>query len=480
MDEWEYLEGHKDLYKDVMMEVPQPLTSPDLSSKRTTPERCPRPLLPQDCKQEDPNVPQDHQVSTISDPLSDDLLYKRIFLIYPSIIDMDRDNMVERILHLTLEILFRLTGEDYTVAEKTSSDHCQDPVSEGWGRPLSPIIEPPSHPLIHEDINHQKILELLYKMIELLTREVPIRCQDVSVYFAMEEWKCLEGHRDQYKDVMMEVPQPPTSPDLSSKRTTPERCPRPLLPQDCKQEDPHVPQNHQGEDLTHINTTETYVRGDDWCKEEIPTYDYPELRMMESQETCPLCTHEVEDDRERVVVGAKGAEGINKASIERGVSTVVAAGAVVHKRCRMNYINKKQIDLHKKATSVHRSPAKKGIRVFTGSYDSTTQCLFCGHEVVKTRSSSDLDDYSFVKMDGFVRSIMSHCKQRNDDCAITSQGRIAYFGKDLHAADCLYHRSCDINFRTNYGIPMRHGGGSTTKKPEGREADENGPRASAL
>ncbi|XP_075189141.1 uncharacterized protein LOC142282750 [Anomaloglossus baeobatrachus] len=30
-----------------------------LSSKRTTPERCPRPLLPQDCKQEDPDVPQD-------------------------------------------------------------------------------------------------------------------------------------------------------------------------------------------------------------------------------------------------------------------------------------------------------------------------------------------------------------------------------------------------------------------------------------
>ncbi|KAM4034816.1 uncharacterized protein ACNLHF_021516 [Anomaloglossus baeobatrachus] len=30
-----------------------------LSSKRTTPERCPRPLLPQDCRQEDPDVPQD-------------------------------------------------------------------------------------------------------------------------------------------------------------------------------------------------------------------------------------------------------------------------------------------------------------------------------------------------------------------------------------------------------------------------------------
>ncbi|XP_077111075.1 oocyte zinc finger protein XlCOF8.4-like [Ranitomeya variabilis] len=204
--------------------------------------------------------------------------------------DMDRDKMAERILHLTLEILFRLTGEDYTVVKKTSGERCQDPVSEGWGRPLSPITGPPPHPLIHEDINDQKILELTYKMIELLTGEVPIRCQDVAVYFSMEEWEYLEGHRDLYKNVIMEVPQPLTSPDLSSKRTTPERCPRPLLPQDCKQEDPSAPQDHQGEDLTHINTRETYVRGDEWCKEEIPTYGYPDdcTRRSEGQPTSSI------------------------------------------------------------------------------------------------------------------------------------------------------------------------------------------------
>ncbi|XP_073538325.1 gastrula zinc finger protein XlCGF66.1-like [Phyllobates terribilis] len=159
--------------------------------------------------------------------------------------DNDKDEMAERILHLTLEILYRLTGEDYTVVKKTSSERCQAPVSEGWGRPLSPITGPPPHPLIHEDINDQKILELAYKMIELLTGEVPIRCQDVAVYFSMEEREYLEGHKDLYKDVIMEVPQPLTSPVLSSKRTTPERCPHPLLPPYCKQENPDVPQDHQ-------------------------------------------------------------------------------------------------------------------------------------------------------------------------------------------------------------------------------------------
>ncbi|KAM4030859.1 uncharacterized protein ACNLHF_018447 [Anomaloglossus baeobatrachus] len=188
--------------------------------------------------------------------------------------DNDKVKMAERILHFTLEILFQLTGEDYRVVKKTSSERCQDYMTEGRGRPLSPIMGPSPHPLKHEDINYQKILELTYKMIELLTGEVPIRCQDITVYFSMEEWEYLEEHKDLYKDVMMEVPQSLTSPVLSSKRTTPERCPRPLLPQDCKQENCSVPQDHQAEDLTLINTTETYVRGDEWCKEEIPTYDY--------------------------------------------------------------------------------------------------------------------------------------------------------------------------------------------------------------
>ncbi|XP_077112057.1 uncharacterized protein LOC143767530 [Ranitomeya variabilis] len=207
--------------------------------------------------------------------------------------DMDRDKMAERILHLTLEILFRLTGEDYTVVKKTSSERSQDTVSDGWGRPLSPIKGMPPRLLIHEDIKDQKILELTYKMIELLTGEVPIRCQDVSVYFSMEEWEYLEGHKDLYKDVMMEDPQPLTSPVLSSKRTTPERCLHRLLPQDSKQENPDVPQDHQGNNMSK-SIIEPFVMDDVRCKEEtynceekIPTYDYPDdcARRSEGQLT---------------------------------------------------------------------------------------------------------------------------------------------------------------------------------------------------
>ncbi|XP_044144868.1 oocyte zinc finger protein XlCOF8.4-like isoform X3 [Bufo gargarizans] len=115
---------------------------------------------------------------------------------------MDRKEISRRILDFTFEIISLLSGEDYTIVKKTSGGTPIIHESGGWSR--TPITEPP--PLIHE----QKILELAHQMIELLTEEVPVRCHDVAVYFSMEEWEYIEGHKDLYRDAMMEDPWPPT------------------------------------------------------------------------------------------------------------------------------------------------------------------------------------------------------------------------------------------------------------------------------
>ncbi|XP_063804875.1 oocyte zinc finger protein XlCOF7.1-like [Pseudophryne corroboree] len=195
---------------------------------------------------------------------------------------MDGYHVTERILNLTLEIIYLLTGEDYTVVKKTSGEsvspssrHC---LSGGLSRTQSPITVPPPHSLIHERHNDQKILQLTNKIIQLLTGEVPIRCENVTVYLSMEEWEYIEEHRGLYKDVMMKNHRPLTSLDGASNRNTPERCPHPHYPQDDTKENHSVPQEDQGKDLIIIKAEdikeeeETYVMGDQPCKEEeIPT-----------------------------------------------------------------------------------------------------------------------------------------------------------------------------------------------------------------
>ncbi|KAM3912766.1 gastrula zinc finger protein XlCGF66.1-like [Leptodactylus fuscus] len=181
--------------------------------------------------------------------------------------DKDGSHMTERLLSLTLEIIYLLTGEDYRPMKRESTDRVT------YHKDLNKIQKPLTAPR-PERSSQQKILELTNKILELLTGEVPIRCQDVAVYFTMEEWEYIEGHKDLYKDAMMDDHQTLTSADGTGTRRTPKRCPSPPYPL-CKEEyDETLP--YEDIEMKEVvvgsefgdDDDEMCTMGDSQCKEE--------------------------------------------------------------------------------------------------------------------------------------------------------------------------------------------------------------------
>ena len=75
---------------------------------------------------------------------------------------------------------------------------------------------------------------------------------------------------------------------------------------------------------------------------------------------------------------------------------------------------------------------------------------------------------SSVVTDIFKDSILKCCENRgpNDEVAVTVRGRIAYF-QDLHAADFVYHHTCDSMFRSGKNLPQKYQTGSNSKRQKG-------------
>ncbi|XP_069835650.1 oocyte zinc finger protein XlCOF7.1-like [Dendropsophus ebraccatus] len=205
--------------------------------------------------------------------------------------DAVKRHSTDEILTLTLEILYLLTGEDYIVVRKTSEECVAPSRLGGWSRARCPKMEPPL--LMPERNNEKKVLDLTYKMVKLLTGEVPIRCQDVAVYFSMEEWEYVEGHKDLYQDSTMEDHRPLESPDGSSKIKSPKRCRAPLDSKDCPGEELSELQDDQDEDLIHVKVEfteedEADLMSDDLKEEEFNVYIGPDGSTRSPSERCSM------------------------------------------------------------------------------------------------------------------------------------------------------------------------------------------------
>ncbi|XP_075432154.1 uncharacterized protein LOC142469116 [Ascaphus truei] len=166
---------------------------------------------------------------------------------------MDEKNMTGRILNHTLEIIYLLTGEDYSVVKK-HGEHVTDSsipcTPEGFGRTLRPIMDHSTNSPVYErnddkKLMTEKILEHTNMIIRLLTGEVPIKCDAVAVYFSMEEWEYLGGHKELYEDVMRESHQTFSSLDgsMNRNRNTPAGIHTPFFSPDFVNKDNNVIKN---------------------------------------------------------------------------------------------------------------------------------------------------------------------------------------------------------------------------------------------
>ncbi|KAM4045565.1 uncharacterized protein ACNLHF_009426 [Anomaloglossus baeobatrachus] len=350
--------------------------------------------------------------------------------------ELDRDHMAARILDLTLEIIYWITGEDHTVV-KTSSGECVTPrVSGGWSRTPSAITEPPPHSLIHE----QKILELTHRITELLSGEVPIRCQDVTVYFSMEEWEYLEGHKDLYEDVMMENLQPLTSPDGSSPRNPPERSPSPLYSQDPPEEKQNVPLDHQesvgGTMSGHENPLSMSVNGEDWMKIShinLLSSPYHEVADYQSQIVNSITEHRLDNI---LAFSECGKEELNPHIDERPYSCP---------ECGRSFIKKSALVIHQRSHRAekpfscptcgkcfaYRSHVREHLRTHTGEKPfSCSECDKC------FKSEADLDMHQRIHIGGRPYSCSECGRSFVHKSSVVNHKRIHTGEKPFSCSDC--------------------------------------------
>ncbi|XP_068112682.1 gastrula zinc finger protein XlCGF26.1-like isoform X2 [Hyperolius riggenbachi] len=142
-------------------------------------------------------------------------------------------HMTERILHLTLEIICLLNGEE-------EGEHLerQEDLEENI------VMEDQKIPPYHQD---SSLIDIRITVKEEI--------KDEEEEAQIERLQYLEEHRQLCKDTMMENQPPLTSPGGPSCRNPPERCTGPLYSQDCPQEDPTSPHHYQTEEVADMRQT---------------------------------------------------------------------------------------------------------------------------------------------------------------------------------------------------------------------------------
>jgi len=169
---------------------------------------------------------------------------------------------------------------------------------------------------------------------------------------------------------------------------------------------------------------------------------------------CKICNQHLSDDKRLVVkIGQVGAQTINNASSTKGLSLHVEPGIIIHVKCRAKYTNVKYIHLflkHKDNSDIQKLLRSPGL-----SYNSKTECIFCG-KPDKYKGKKEKHKLSPVRTHEFEEAILDHGTKREDNWAENVFLRLDFIHtdcSDLIAGDAVYHKQCHVNFATYRNIP---------------------------
>ncbi|CAJ0963228.1 unnamed protein product [Ranitomeya imitator] len=212
------------------------------SRRRNPPERCPRPLYPQDCPEENHNIPEDHQGEDLVD-IQVEVIHgaQEAIAIWADQQGRDRRRSDDK-------------GDQPCVSD--GKEEIPGDVSTGGSRRRNPPERCP-RPLYSQDCPEEN-----HNIPEDHQGEDLVDIQVEVIHGAQEAIAIWADQQDGFMT-----------------RNPPERCPRPLCPQDCPEENHNIPEDHQEEDPTKNKAKEeteeeAMTRGDQPCvsdrKEEIP------------------------------------------------------------------------------------------------------------------------------------------------------------------------------------------------------------------